>query len=67
MFLLHIPSGLTLSVKTAKGSKLVSGVVGSPPAQRDRELPVAAKLAQNAHSYFKREDKSKELFLIYIS
>lgn len=66
MFLLHIPSGLTLSVKTAKGSKLVSSVTGFPPARRDRELPAAAKLSQNTHSYFQREDKSKQLFLSFI-
>lgn len=66
MFLLHIPSGLPLSVKTAKGSKLVSGVMGFPPARRDHELPLVPKLSQNAHSYFKREDKSKQLFLSYI-
>lgn len=32
MFLLHIHSGLTLSVKTAKGSKLVSNLKGLSPS-----------------------------------
>lgn len=53
MFLLHIPPGLTLAVKTAKGSKLVSSGMGFPPTQRDHELPAVAKLSQNTHSYFK--------------
>lgn len=34
MFLLHIQSGLTLSVKTAKGSKLVSSVMGFSPSPK---------------------------------
>lgn len=66
MFLLHIPPGLTLAVKTAKGSKLVSSGMGFPPTQRDHELPAVAKLSQNTHSYFKTAYFSHFYQLIYI-